>query len=84
MKEFENRYKEYINKLCNYIKNNEENNDEEIETKESKIKKILDLSKKTKNADKFDEALKNQKINVDENEEMKEKDNGNENIENMH
>ena len=43
----------------------------------------MDLSKKTKNADKFDEALKNQKINVDENEEMKEKDNGNENIENM-
>ena len=65
------------------VKNNEENNDEEIETKESKIKKILDLSKKTKNADKFDEALKNQKINVDENEEMKENDNGNENIENM-
>ena len=65
------------------IKNNEENNDEEIETKESKIKKILDLSKKTKNADKFDEALKNQKINVDKNEEMKENDNGNENIENM-
>ena len=42
--------------------NNEENNDE-IETKESKIKKILDLSKKTKNADKFDEALKNQNKN---------------------
>ena len=56
-------------------KNDENNNDnkdnEEIETKESKIKKILDLYKKTKNADKFDEALKIQ--NKDENE--KEKDN---------
>ena len=34
------------------------NNEDESNTKESKIKKILELSKQTKNADKFDEATK--------------------------
>ena len=63
----------------NSNKNNEENENEEIETKESKIKKILDLAKKTKNADKFDEALKNQNINKDE--DIKENDKQNENSE---
>ena len=49
-----------------------DNTNEEIETKESKIKTILDLSKKTKNADKFDEALKNKNLNSNkENEEKK-------------
>ena len=58
-------------------KNNEENENEEVETKDSKIKKILDLAKKTKNADKFDEALKNQNINNEskQNEEIKKDDN---------
>jgi len=52
------------------INNKDDNNNEEIETKESKIKTILDLSKKTKNADKFDEALKNKNLNSNkENEE---------------
>ena len=52
------------------INSNDGNNNEEIETKESKIKTILDLSKKTKNADKFDEALKNKNLNSNkENEE---------------
>ena len=51
-------------KVINKNKDNDENN-EEIETKESKIKQILELSKKTKNADKFDEALK--KHNIDNN-----------------
>ena len=48
-------------KIKNNNKNNEENENEEVETKDSKIKKILDLAKKTKNADKFDEALKKSK-----------------------
>lgn len=48
-------------KIDKKINSNDDNNNEEIETKESKIKTILDLSKKTKNADKFDEALKNKK-----------------------
>ena len=52
------------------INDKDDNNNEEIETKESKIKTILDLSKKTKNADKFDEALKNKNLNSNkENEE---------------
>ena len=51
-------------KINNNIKKNEENDNEELETKESKIKKILDLAKKTKNADKFDEALKNQNLDI--------------------
>ena len=63
----------------NNNKNKEENENEEMETKESKIKKILDLAKKTKNADKFDEALKNQNINKDE--DIKENDKKNENSE---
>ena len=50
-------------KIDKKINNNDDNNNnEEIETKESKIKTILDLSKKTKNADKFDEALKNKNL----------------------
>ena len=58
-------------KIDKKINNNDDNNNnEEIETKESKIKTILDLSKKTKNADKFDEALKNKNLNSNkENEE---------------
>ena len=59
--------KKIIGKKIN--NNNDDNPNEEIETKESKIKTILDLSKKTKNADKFDEALKNQNLNNKENEE---------------
>ena len=59
----------------------DENRDnDEIETKENKIKKILDLSKKTKNADKFDEVLKfkNKEENEDKkNEDEKNKNNGN-------
>ena len=47
------------NKKDDKKKENNDDNDE-VETKESKIKKILSLSKKTKNADKFDEVLKNQ------------------------
>ena len=59
-------------KIDKKINNNDDNNNnEEIETKESKIKTILDLSKKTKNADKFDEALKN--INLNSNKENEEK-----------
>jgi multiple RNA-binding domain-containing protein 1 len=54
-----------------------------LRQKRVKLKKYWIYPKKTKNADKFDEALKNQKINENENEEMKENDNGNENIENM-
>ena len=50
-----------------------DNTNEEIETKESKIKTILDLSKKTKNADKFDEALKNKNLNNLNNKENEEK-----------
>ena len=53
-------------KVINKNKDNDENN-EEIETKESKIKQILELSKKTKNADKFDEALKKQNIDNNNN-----------------
>ena len=53
-------------KVINKNKDDNENNNEEIETKESKIKQILELSKKTKNADKFDEALKNQNLNNDD------------------
>ena len=65
-------------KVINKNKDNDENN-EELETKESKIKQILELSKKTKNADKFDEALKKQNIdnnnnNVIQNTEEKMKD----------
>ena len=57
-------------KIDKKINNKDDNNNEEIETKESKIKTILDLSKKTKNADKFDEALKNKNLNSNkENEE---------------
>ena len=57
-------------KIDKNINSNDGNNNEEIETKESKIKTILDLSKKTKNADKFDEALKNKNLNINkENEE---------------
>ena len=59
--------KKMVDKKLN--NNNDDNPNEEIETKESKIKTILDLSKKTKNADKFDEALKNQNLNNKENEE---------------
>ena len=55
------------------INNKDDNNNEEIETKESKIKTILDLSKKTKNADKFDEALKNKNLNNLNNKENEEK-----------
>ena len=55
------------------INSNDGNNNEEIETKESKIKTILDLSKKTKNADKFDEALKNKNLNNLNNKENEEK-----------
>ena len=69
----------------NNNKDKEENENEEVETKDSKIKKILDLAKKTKNADKFDEALKNQNLNNNQNEENdikndnnKEKDENNE------
>ena len=53
-------------KVINKNKDDDENN-EEIETKESKIKQILELSKKTKNADKFDEALKKQNIDNNNN-----------------
>ena len=60
------------NKDENKDKDKDKDNDE-IETKESKIKKILDLSKKTKNADKFDEVLKNQ--NQNEYKKEKEKEN---------
>ena len=60
-------------KIDKKINNNDENNNEEIETKESKIKTILDLSKKTKNADKFDEALKNKNLNNLNNKENEEK-----------
>ena len=45
------------------------------------MRQILDLAKKTKNADKFDEALKNQNLNNNQNEENdnnKEKDENNE------
>ena len=48
-----------LKKRRKFSKNENVVNDE-IETKESKIKKILDLSKKTKNADKFDEVLNSQ------------------------
>ena len=42
------------------------NNNDEENTKESKIKKILELSKQTKNADKFDEAIKQKKNEKEE------------------
>ena len=60
-------------KIDKKINSNDGNNNEEIETKESKIKTILDLSKKTKNADKFDEALKNKNLNNLNNKENEEK-----------
>ena len=60
-------------KIDKKINSNDDNNNEEIETKESKIKTILDLSKKTKNADKFDEALKNKNLNNLNNKENEEK-----------
>ena len=70
-------------KLIAKIKKTSDDKDtDEIETKESKIKKILDLSKKTKNAEKFDEALKNQskkeKENIN-NEDINEKEEKNNN-----
>ena len=54
----------------NNNKKNDDNIDEEkkIETKESKIKKILELANKTKNSSKFDEVAKKQiKDNIDNN-----------------
>ena len=69
-------------KLIKINKKNNNDNDkdnDEIETKESKIKKILDLSKKTKNADKFDEVLKNQNKEEIENENNKNKEEENNN-----
>ena len=60
-------------KVINKNKDDVENN-EEIETKESKIKQILELSKKTKNADKFDEALKKQNIDNNNNNDIQNTD----------
>ena len=60
-------------KVINKNKDDDENN-EEIETKESKIKQILELSKKTKNADKFDEALKKQNIDNNNNNDIQNTD----------
>ena len=61
--------KKGIKEKKNYNKNNniKDNDNNEIETKESKIKKILELSNKTKNSSKFDEvAIKqNKKDNKD-------------------